>query len=113
MPAKIVVRLRPDKFADVRMQVLPHRRAVVDHRIDQVLKGEFWSLPVAGIKRGPRRETAAAAFALDADAGGIKPKPAGIRVQPKEDRVDVLHRRRVRRFWREAVIDGIDRAFQL
>jgi hypothetical protein len=28
-PAKIVVLLRPDEFADVRMQVLPHRRAVV------------------------------------------------------------------------------------
>src|SRR6516225_9898609 len=75
------------------MQVLPHRRAVVDHRIDQVLKGEFRSLPVAGIKCGPRRETAASAFALDTDAGGIKPELTGIRMQPDKHRVNVLQRR--------------------
>src|SRR5205814_5415034 len=46
-PAEIVVLLRPDELADVRMQVLAHRRAVVNHRIDQMLKGEFWSLQVA------------------------------------------------------------------
>src|SRR6202035_600063 len=95
-PAEIVVLPCPDEFADVRMWVLAHRRAVVNHRIDQMLKGEFWSLPVAGVKRGGRRETAASAFALDTDAGGIKPELAGLRVQPNEDRVDVLHRRRVR-----------------
>ena len=61
-----------------------------------MLKGEFWSLPVAGIECDGRRETAASAFALDTDAGGIKPEPACIRVQPNEDRVDVLHWRRVR-----------------
>jgi hypothetical protein len=77
-----------------------------------VLKGEFRSLPVAGIKCGPRRETAASALALDTDAGGIKPEPAGISVQPDKRRVDVLQRRRVRRFRREAIIHGIDRAFQ-
>src|SRR5215467_2370088 len=67
-PAKIVVRLRPDELADARMQVLAHRRAVVNHRIDQMLKGEFWSLPVACVKCGGCRETAAAAFALNTDA---------------------------------------------
>ena len=36
-----------------------------DHRIDQVLKGEFRSLPVVSIKRGRRRETATSAFALE------------------------------------------------
>ena len=50
MPAEIVVLLRPDKFADMRMQILAHGRAVVDHRVDQVLKGEFWPLLVAGIE---------------------------------------------------------------
>jgi hypothetical protein len=34
-------------------------------------------------------------------------------MQPGEDRIDVLHRRRVRRFRREAMIHGIDRASQL
>jgi hypothetical protein len=29
-----------------------------------MLKGEFWSLPVAGVESGARRETAAATFAL-------------------------------------------------
>src|SRR6201999_1333310 len=72
-PAEIVVLLRPDKLADVRMQVFAHRCAVVNHRIDQMLKGEFWSLPVACVECGGGRETAAAAFALDTDAGGIKP----------------------------------------
>src|ERR1700733_13374831 len=62
-PAKIVVLLRPNEFADVRMKVLAHRRSVVDHRIDQMLEGEFRSLSVAGVKRGARCETAAAAFA--------------------------------------------------
>src|SRR5690242_7711511 len=85
-PAEIVVRLGPDKLADVRVQVRAHRRAVIDHRIDQMLEGEFWSRSVAGVKRGARRETAAAAFALDADAGGIKPEPACICVQPNKDR---------------------------
>ena len=78
-----------------------------------MLKGKFWSLPVAGVKRGRRRETAASAFALDTDAGGIKPELARIRVQSGEHRVDVLQRRRVRRFRREAIIHGIDRASQL
>ena len=78
-----------------------------------MLKGEFWSLPVASVKRAGRRETAAAAFALDTDAGGIKPELTGIRMQPDKHRVDVLQRRRVRRFRREAIIHGIDRAFQL
>jgi len=54
-----------------------------------MLKGEFWSLPVAGVKCGACRETAASAFAFDADAGGIEPKLAGIRVQPNEDRTSV------------------------
>ena len=45
-----------------------------------MLKGEFWPLPVAGVKCGGRRETAAPAFALDADVGGIKPERACIRV---------------------------------
>src|SRR4051812_11404563 len=39
-PAKIVVLLCPYQFADVRVQVLAYRRSVVDHRINQVLKGE-------------------------------------------------------------------------
>ena len=78
-----------------------------------MLKGEFWSLPVAGIERGGCRETAPSTFALDTDAGGIKPELGCIRVQPSKDRVDVLHWRRVGRFRREAMIDGIDRAFQL
>src|SRR4051812_4057917 len=95
-PAEIIVRLRPDELADVRMQVLAHCRAVVNHRIDQMLKGEFWSLPVAGVKCGHRREPAAAAFALDTDAGRIKSELACIRVQPSEHRVDVLQWRRVR-----------------
>jgi hypothetical protein len=60
-----------------------------------MLKGEFWPLAVAGKKRGSRRKTAAAAFAPDTDAGGIKPELACVRVQPNEDRVDVLDRRRV------------------
>ena len=33
-PANIVVLLCPNEFADVRMEVLAHRRSVVDHRID-------------------------------------------------------------------------------
>src|SRR5208282_4306994 len=66
-PAEIVVLLRPDELTDVRMQVLAHRRAVVNHRIDQMLKGEFWSLPVACVECGGRRETAASTFALDTD----------------------------------------------
>jgi hypothetical protein len=61
-----------------------------------MLKSEFGSLPVAGVERGARRETAAAAFTLDTDAGGIKPELACIRVQPNEDRIDVLYWRRVR-----------------
>ena len=52
MPAEIVVRLRPDEFADVRMQILAHGCAVVDHRVDQVLEGEYWALLVAGVKYG-------------------------------------------------------------
>ena len=58
-------------------------------------------------------ETAAAAFTLDTDAGGIKAEPACIRVQPNEDRIDVLYWRWVRCFWREAMIDRIDSASQL
>src|SRR3954453_11247755 len=100
----MVVLLRPDEFADVRMQVFPHRRAVVDHRIDQVLRGEFWPRRVAGVKRSPRRESAAAAFAFYTDAGGIEPELSGIRVQPDKHRVDVLQRRRMWRFRREAII---------
>jgi hypothetical protein len=53
-PAKIVVPLRPNEFANARMWVLAHRRSVIDHRIDQMLQGEFRSLPVAGVKRGRR-----------------------------------------------------------
>jgi len=49
-----------------------------------MLKGEFWSPPVAGVKCGGGRETAASAFALHADAGGIKPELTCIRVQPSE-----------------------------
>src|SRR5215471_2275044 len=49
-PSEIIVLLRPDKLADVRMQVLAHRRAVVNHRIDQMLKREFWSRPVARVE---------------------------------------------------------------
>ena len=45
-----------------------------------MLKGEFWSLPVARVKGGGRREPAASAFALDTGAGGIKPELACIRV---------------------------------
>jgi hypothetical protein len=45
-----------------------------------MLKGEFWSLPVASVKCGGRREPAASAFALDTGAGGIKPELACIRV---------------------------------
>ena len=52
MLADIVVLLRPDEFADVRMQVLAHGRAVIDHRVDQVLEGEFWPLLVAGVEYG-------------------------------------------------------------
>ena len=78
-----------------------------------MLEGEFRSLSVAGVKRGARRETAASAFALDPNAGGIEAELTGIRVQPDKHRVDVLHRRRVRCFRREAVIHGIDRALQL
>src|SRR5207245_11404680 len=81
-PSEIVVLLRPEELADVRMQVLAHRRAVIDHRIDQMLEGEFWSLSVAGVECGSCRETAASAFALDTDAGGIKPGPSCIRWQP-------------------------------
>ena len=40
------------RFADVRMQVLAHGRAVVDHRVDQVLEGEFWPLAVACVDYG-------------------------------------------------------------
>src|SRR5439155_25464288 len=58
MPAEIVVLLGPDELADVRMQVLAHRRAVMDHRIDQMLEGEFWSLSVAGVEYSSRREPA-------------------------------------------------------
>ena len=61
-----------------------------------MLEGEFWSLSVAGVEYGSRRETTASAFALDTDAGGIKPEPSCIRVQPNEDRIDVLQWRRVR-----------------
>jgi hypothetical protein len=61
-----------------------------------MLKGEFWSLPVAGVKCDGRRETAASAFAFDTDAGGIKREPACIRVQLREHRIDVLQRRGVR-----------------
>ena len=61
-----------------------------------MLKSEFRSLPIAGVERGARRETAAAAFTLDTDAGGIKSELACIRVQPNEDRIDVLYWRRVR-----------------
>ena len=78
-----------------------------------MLKGEFRSLPVAGVEGGARRETAATTFALDTDAVGIKPKPACIRVQLGEHRVYVLHGRRVRSLRREAMIHGIDRASQL
>src|SRR5260370_19540914 len=77
-PSEIVVLLRPDELADVRMQVLAHRRAVIDHRIDQMLEGEFWSLSVAGVEYGSRRETAPSAFALDPDPGGTKPEPSCI-----------------------------------
>src|SRR5437764_1587538 len=94
------------------MQVLAHRCAVVNHRIDQMLKGEFWSLPVACVECSGCRETAASTFALDTDTSGIQPELACIRVQPSEDRVDVLYWRRVRCFRREAMIDGIDRASQ-
>jgi hypothetical protein len=45
-----------------------------------MLEGEFWSLPVPGVKYGGGRETAASAFALDTDAGGIQPELACIRV---------------------------------
>jgi hypothetical protein len=61
-----------------------------------MLKGEFWSRPVTGVKCGGCRETAASTFTLDTDAGGIEPELAGIRVQPNKDRLDVLQRRRVR-----------------
>jgi hypothetical protein len=43
----MVVLLRQDEFADVRMQILPHRRAVINHWIEQMLKSEFRSHPVA------------------------------------------------------------------
>ena len=112
-PAEIVVRLRPDELADVGMKVFAHRRAVVDHRIDQMLKREFGSLPVARVECGTRCKTAAAAFAFDTDAGRIKPEPTCIRMQPNEDRIDVLDRRRVRRLRGEAMIHGIDCAAQL
>ena len=110
--SRIVVRLRPDEFANVGMQVVPDRRSVVDHRIDQMLEGKFRPRPFAGIKRGARRETAAAAFALDTDPAGVETELTGIRVQPDKHRVNVLHRRRVRCFRREAVIHGIYRASQ-
>ena len=84
-PSEIIVLLRPDKLADVRMQVLAHRGAVVNHRIDQMLKGEFWSLPVACVECGGCRDTAASTFALDTDTSGIQPELACIRVQPSED----------------------------
>src|SRR6266436_5318722 len=61
-PAEIIVLLRPDELAHVRMQVLAHRRAVVDHRIDQMLKCKFWSLLVAGVKCVRGRETSASAI---------------------------------------------------
>src|SRR5262245_1383945 len=70
-----------------------------------MLKGEFRSAN-RGHKVWPRRETAASAFALDTDAGGIKPELTGIRMQPDKHRVDVLQRRRVQRFRREAIIHG-------
>ena len=55
------------------MQVPAYGRAIVDHRVDQVLECELWPLTVAGVKCGGRSETAASALALDAYAGGIKP----------------------------------------
>jgi hypothetical protein len=61
-----------------------------------MLKGEFRSLLVARVQCGRRRETTASAFALDTDAGRIKPELACICVQPNEDRVDVLDWGRVR-----------------
>jgi hypothetical protein len=54
-------------------------------------------------------ETTASAFALDTDAGGIKPELAGIRVQPDKHRADILQRCRVRRFRREAVTRTLTR----
>jgi len=54
----------------------------VEPRIDQMLKGEFWCLPVARVKCGGRRETAASAFALDTDAGEIKRRLSGLSWRP-------------------------------
>ena len=95
------------------VQVLAHGCAVVDHRVDQVLKGELGALLVAGIQCDACRETAASAFALDADAGGIKPELAGVRVQPDEHRVDILQRRWVWCFRRQAMIHRVDGASKL
>src|SRR5205823_8074151 len=46
-PSEIIVLLRPDKLADVRMQVLAHRRAlastlVVDFRVDPQRRAAVW-----------------------------------------------------------------------
>ena len=109
----MVVLFCPDEFADVRMQILAHRRAVIDHRVDQVLECEFWPLTVPGVKCGGRSETAASTLALDPYAGGIKPELTRVPVQPSKQRVDVLQRRRMRRLWCEAIIDRVDRASQL
>jgi hypothetical protein len=74
----MIILSRPDEFANARMQVFAHCRSVVDHRIDQMLEGEFRSRPVAGIERCGGCKTAASTLSFDTDAGGIKPKLWGI-----------------------------------
>ncbi len=76
----MVVLLRPDEFTNVRMQVFAYGSAVIDHRVDQVLKRELWPSVIAGVVCGGRSETATTAFALDTYASGIKPELAGIPV---------------------------------
>src|SRR5262249_20887935 len=63
--------------------------------------------------RPPPRNRRLSFWPLILMRAGIKPESTGIRMRLDKHRVDVLRRRRVRRFRREAKIHGIDRAFQL
>ena len=78
--------------------------AVVQHREHQVLEGHGMLAAMLGEQHQRRGEAAAGALAGHHDAAGIDAERVGLGVQPGEAGVAVLHRSRMRRLRRQAIV---------
>ena len=106
LPAEVVVGRPPDELACIDVRIVGRARAIVEHRVDQVLEGEIEFASIARQQCEPRSQSTTRAFSHHTQPIHVQRELARVLVHPRQRRIAVFDRAGKSGFRCEPIVHG-------